>query len=1109
MPARTVSSLEDLSLAIPKIFDQAQVSIANHQKNYVALYKLHNDAAKHTEPINKGKTMKYVGEKIFQDVMVDMISRLLPLKKGTTVADRIIKFLGGYVKFANEKVLEDRKKSGAEVHEDTDTPASRFATRLLKFLLKGFLAKDKNVRYRVVQILSEVVQHMPELDEDLYSHIRESLLDRLRDKEAFVRVQAVVGLAQLYGTEDPADLEDDQLPVSEILLNTLAYDSSADVRRAVLLNTQINPVTLPNVLARTRDTDIVVRRLVYTVLENHCIPPDEAASGALGATDPRVLSIAQRELIVRNGLGDREPSVRSATAKLICTWLEVVGLQVEGDEPAKEVISFLRLFDLAENAIAEDALMSVFASRTDIFDNVEFGDQYWADLSPEKSFLARVFVDHCISIKDEARLESALPVVTLLAFRIQAMYNDLMEQMQDDEEQAFLRGEEEDEEERARKEDERMDKEFVIGEMLRLAVNLDYADEIGRRKMFQLVRDMISQEALPEGLLSRCLDVLRKLSPNERDLIRLVVEVVHELRDPEMDEKEASAVDDGDTTTYGETPMTAKTVKAAPKPPTEKTPEEKAQADAIDLRCLSLCIGMLERVNGTFEENSTLEGILGELIIPAVKRKELALREKGLVSLGLCCLIARRMALNSFQLFLSQVQSAPEPLKIRVLQIIFDMLMVHDRDFLGNDGVAGDRIIEFLLQVWGNEDSEKVQALMCVGIAKLMLSGMVTDERVLKSLVFAYVSPDTAGNQELRQCLSYFFPVYCYSSPANQRRMQQIFVPIFEELLQLYKDLDDDREMISPANIVAMFVDWTDPQKAVAARGQVADVLIHLDLATEIIRALFSKDMQKEDKKVLCQVLSKLYIPDAVDDDKIRSLKVLMYNLTSRRPLRDTAASNAFTRFDAAISKKFEKQLEDFNEEQYRQLESLKELFEFLDDIIPESDEEEEVPKKRTTRKRRSQSVASTTTTTTDRESSVAPSVDSRRGGKGKAKKRARLSGETDTDSNATEQPSRSPSAAPAPSRVMPARSARAKAKSKAVAQATSEDEEDDDDESTPEPATRKRGGQRSSKAAKKKEEEARLDAEIDGLLDEDEPDSIMDSDEGEADEVGELLEAE
>ena len=78
-----------------------------------------------------------------------------------------------------------------------------------------------------------------------------------------------------------------------------------------------------------------------------------------------------------------------------------------------------------------------------------------------------------------------------------------------------------------------------------------------------------------------------------------------------------------------------------------------------------------------------MEGILGELIIPAVQSKELALRERGLVSLGLCCLIARRMAMNSFQLFLSQVQAAPEPLKIRVLHVVFDILMVHDKDFLG------------------------------------------------------------------------------------------------------------------------------------------------------------------------------------------------------------------------------------------------------------------------------------------------------------------------------------------------------------------------------------------------------------------------------------------
>lgn len=42
--------------------------------------------------------------------------------------------------------------------------------------------------------------------------------------------------------------------------------------------------------------------------------------------------------------------------------------------------------------------------------------------------------------------------------------------------------------------------------------------------------------------MARCLDVLRMLSPNERDLIRVVVEVVHELRDPGEPEKDEDAV---------------------------------------------------------------------------------------------------------------------------------------------------------------------------------------------------------------------------------------------------------------------------------------------------------------------------------------------------------------------------------------------------------------------------------------------------------------------------------------------------------------------------------------------------------------------------------------
>lgn len=44
--------------------------------------------------------------------------------------------------------------------------------------------------------------------------------------------------------------------------------------------------------------------------------------------------------------------------------------------------------------------------------------------------------------------------------------------------------------------------------------------------------------------------------------------------------------------------------------------------------------------------------------------------------------------------------------------------------------------MEFLLLILDKEESEKVQALMCIGLAKLMLAGMITDDRASCNLFF-------------------------------------------------------------------------------------------------------------------------------------------------------------------------------------------------------------------------------------------------------------------------------------------------------------------------------------------------------------------------------------
>ena len=114
---------------------------------------------------------------------------------------------------------------------------------------------------------------------------------------------------------------------------------------------------------------MTVRRLVYgSVLLAHADPSDDAMPGA---AHPRALTIAQREQIVRNGLGDREPAVRAAAGKLIGAWIDAVSVETKKGPVLEDLLAFLSTFDLRESAVVEDALLSVFVTRVDVFDALE------------------------------------------------------------------------------------------------------------------------------------------------------------------------------------------------------------------------------------------------------------------------------------------------------------------------------------------------------------------------------------------------------------------------------------------------------------------------------------------------------------------------------------------------------------------------------------------------------------------------------------------------------------------------------------------------------------------------------------------------------------------
>jgi condensin complex subunit 3 len=138
------------------------------------------------------------------------------------------------------------------------------------------------------------------------------------------------------------------------------------------VNIPLVPASLDVILGRTRDVDPVTRKLVYNgVLQTKL-------------ANPRQLSIAQREQIVKDGLGDREPGVRVAAGKLVASWFDTAMVEApkteksawNGDDGGvmKGLIHFLGLFDVAGpgEAVAVDAVLSILTIRPDIPDVFTF-----------------------------------------------------------------------------------------------------------------------------------------------------------------------------------------------------------------------------------------------------------------------------------------------------------------------------------------------------------------------------------------------------------------------------------------------------------------------------------------------------------------------------------------------------------------------------------------------------------------------------------------------------------------------------------------------------------------------------------------------------------------
>jgi condensin complex subunit 3 len=504
--------------------------------------------------------------------------------------------------------------------------------------------------------------------------------------------------SEMEEEDDEQDSDGDYAPgLLDKLLDVLQNDTNAEVRRALLVNLPATPKTLPYLLERARDRDGPTRRALYAKL----LPK-------LG--DFRHLSLSMREKLLRWGLRDRDERVRNAAARVFrehwienCAATEIPKSVEDRDETGAEeeagekkeklgfyepninaLLELLERIDTLNNGnedgVALEAMKEFWAGRQDYLDAVTFDDDFWDHLTSESAFMARTFNDYCQSDpKYHGLVEEKMPEVTRLGFHLQKHINELTSRVQAATEAGT---------------DETMalqtEQEFIVEQLLYIAQSLDYTDEIGRRKMFSLLRHALSMADLPEDCTRLAVEALRLVcnpdAAGEREFTAVVLEAIAEVHDniASSDLEDEADNDDEDSfvsarseVSSDSTPKQTQTKTKKNKTPlTEEEQEARAVKEiVINMKCLHIAQCMLQNVAGNLQSNIDLRTMFDNLVIPAVRSHESLIRERGVQCLGLCCLLEPKLADENMRLFTHLLKKGHETLQVIALQILCDIVL--------------------------------------------------------------------------------------------------------------------------------------------------------------------------------------------------------------------------------------------------------------------------------------------------------------------------------------------------------------------------------------------------------------------------------------------------
>jgi condensin complex subunit 3 len=210
----------------------------------------------------------------------------------------------------------------------------------------------------------------------------------------------------------------------------------------------------------------------------------------------------------------------------------------------------------------------------------------------------------------------------------------------------------------------------------------------------------------------------------------------------------------------------------------------------------------------------------------------------------------QKLAEENIVLFLHCFNKGHDALQVTALQVLCDILTTHPSLLsLQANAALQKSVYRVFSKGLKASHSTEVQGAATIALCKLMLTGVIQDEDLLKQIIICYFDPTTRENAVVRQALSYFLPVYTNSRRENMERLATVVPSVLHAVLGLVEELDEEEEMVGMGVVGNMLVDWTDARKLVvqdevhtgwdeAGRRESKPINgdIHLDLAANLLK---------------------------------------------------------------------------------------------------------------------------------------------------------------------------------------------------------------------------------------------------------------------------------